>query len=83
MHEFTLILAGEPVTDAQVEALYEAGLDDGTVVTTGGASRIHVDRESDSLESAIRSAIGQVVAAGLTVDHVEIAADQFAAVGTE
>lgn len=80
LYEFTLVLTGSPVGLDQVEAIY-GGLDDSTIVTKGGVSRVHVDREAESLESAIRSAIGQVVAAGLTVDRVEIEADQFAAAG--
>jgi len=75
-HEFSLILAASRVNDDQVNALYEAGLDDGTVSTSQGVTRIDVSRQSESLESAIRSAIGQVNAAGLTVARVEIEADQ-------
>jgi hypothetical protein len=78
VHEFTLYLAGDPVTDAQVEALYEAGLDDGTVVTRGQVTHIGVDREAETLETAIRSAIAQVVAAGLVVREVAIPAEIFA-----
>ena len=39
-HEFTLVLTAAEVTDDQVNALYEAGLDDGTVSTSGGITRI-------------------------------------------
>ena len=77
-HEFSLVLAVADVTNEQVDALYDAGLDDGTVSTSQGVTRIDVSRESNSLESAIRSAIGQVNAAGLTVARVEIEADQIA-----
>jgi hypothetical protein len=75
-HEFTLVLTAPEVTDGQVNALYEAGLDDGTVCTSGGITRIDVTRDADSLESAIRSAIGQANAVGLSVATVEIEADQ-------
>lgn len=75
-HEFTLVLTPGEVTDDQVSALYESGLDDGTVSSSRGITRIDVTRDADSLESAIRSAIGQVNAAGLTVATVEIEADQ-------
>ena len=77
-HEFSLVLAVADVSDEQVNALYEAGLDDGTVSTSQGVTRVDVSRESESLELAIRSAIGQVDAAGLTVARVEIEADQIA-----
>jgi hypothetical protein len=75
-HEFTLLLTAADVTDEQVNALYEAGLDDGTVSTSRGITCIDVARDAESLESAIRSAIGQVNAAGLAVATVEIEADQ-------
>ena len=75
-HEFTLVLMPGEVTDDQVNSLYEAGLDDGTVSTSRGIARIDVTRDADSLESAIRSAIGQVKAAGLTVATVEIEPNQ-------
>ncbi|HUE73777.1 MAG TPA: hypothetical protein VMP01_23055 [Pirellulaceae bacterium] len=75
-HEFTLVLMPGEVTDDQVNVLYENGLDDGTVSTSRGITRIDVTCDADSLESAIRSAIGQVKAVGLTVATVEIEADQ-------
>ena len=75
-HEFTLVLTAPHVTDEQVSALFDAGLDDGTVSTSLGITRIDVSRDADSLEPAIRSAIGQVNAAGLSVVTVEIEADQ-------
>ncbi len=78
LHEFSLILTASELTDQQCDALYEAGLDDGTISTSEQVSRIDVDRDADSLEGAIRSAIGQVHAAGLTVARVEIEAEQFA-----
>ena len=70
IHEFTLVLTPGDVTDDQVNGLYEAGLDDGTVSSSRGTARIDVARESDSLELAIRSAIGLVSAAGLSVAMV-------------
>jgi hypothetical protein len=75
-HEFTLVLTVPEVTDDQVNSLYEAGLDDGTVSSSGRITRIDVARDADSLESAIRSAIGQVNAVGLSVATVEIEAEQ-------
>src|SRR2546428_32121 len=59
-HEFCLVLTASAVTDEQVKALYEAGLDDGTISSSEGITRIDIGRSTDSLESAIRSAIGQV-----------------------
>ncbi|HEY2411236.1 MAG TPA: hypothetical protein VGI40_03290 [Pirellulaceae bacterium] len=75
-HEFTLVLTAPAETDEQVNALYDAGLADGTVSTSGGITRIDVTREAESLETAIRSAIGEVNAAGLSAATVEIEAEQ-------
>ena len=76
--EFTLVLSDSDVTDDHANALHDSGLDDGTISSSGGIARIDVTRESDSLEMAIRSSIGQVNAAGLTVATVEIEADRLA-----
>jgi hypothetical protein len=77
-HEFCLVLTAREVTEEQCNALYEAGLDDGTISSSAGTSRIDVSRDAESLESAIRLAIGQANSAGLTVARVEIEADQIA-----
>jgi len=77
-HEFTLILSVETVSDDQCNALYEAGCDDGTVSTSQRVTRIDFCREAATFEDAIRSAIGNVNAAGLQVARVEIEADAFA-----
>jgi hypothetical protein len=77
-HEFTLILAFEEITDDQCNALYEAGCDDGTISTSQRATRIDFCRDAPTLEEAIRSAIGNVNAAGLQVRRVEIEADTIA-----
>jgi hypothetical protein len=77
MHEFSLVL-DRPTTEAECNRLYEAGLEDGTISTIAGVSRIDVGREADSMESAIRQAIGQVGLVGLVVTRVEIEAAQFA-----
>jgi hypothetical protein len=77
-HEFTLILSVEDVTDDQCNALYDAGCDDGTISTSGRVTRIDFCRDALTLEEAIRSAIGNVNAAGLQVARVEIEADAIA-----
>ena len=78
LHEFSLVLASDQLTDADCNRLYDAGLDDGTISMSRGVSRIDISRESESIESAIRAGIGQVNAAGLAVSAVEIEAAQFA-----
>ena len=77
LHEFLLVL-DRPSTEEEGNRLYEAGLDDGTIGTLAGVGQIGVSREADSMESAIRQAIGQVQTVGLTVIRVEIEAAQFA-----
>jgi len=71
-YEFSLVLTAAEVTDDDSDALYEAGCDDGTVVTRDGVTHIVFDREAESLEAAIRSASGQVRAAGFEVARVEM-----------
>jgi hypothetical protein len=46
---------GTEHTDELVEALFEAGCDDGSVWSSGGYVQIGFSRESESLEAAIRS----------------------------
>jgi hypothetical protein len=72
-YDFKLILAGvSDVTDDQGDALYEAGCDDGTVVSCEGEVVVRFTRESTSLEQAINSAAVDVERAGFQVDHVEV-----------
>ena len=79
LHEFTLVLSASSLTDAQCDELYAAGLDDSTISTSQGVTRIDVGREAESLESAIRSAIGQANAVGFSVARVEMEPDHFTA----
>jgi hypothetical protein len=77
-YEFSLVLSALKITEVDCDALYEAGCDDGTVVTRGGITHVAFDRQAESLEAAIRSAITQVRAAGFTVAHVEMDAKRVA-----
>ena len=54
-YEFTLRLNRE-VTDAEIEALYEAGCDDAGIETGPLGTLIEFDREAPSLAQAISSA---------------------------
>jgi hypothetical protein len=75
-YEFDVILKGaQEITDEQADALFAAGCDDGTPACSGGLAWVHFDRESASLEDAIRSAIAQVQSAGFHVSKVELDAD--------
>lgn len=68
---FCLVLTPPEVTDGECDALHEAGCDDGTVVTRSGVTYVAFDRQAESLEEAIRSAIAQVRAARFQVGRVE------------
>ena len=69
-HSFTLILARDP-SDDESDLLY-GKIDDGTISTIAGVPQISFHRESDSLESAIRSALRDVQSSGFPVSRVEI-----------
>ena len=71
-YEFSLVLAQSGLSNDDCDALYEAGCDDGTVVTREGVTYVAFDREAESLEEAIRSAATQVKAAGFEVARVEM-----------
>lgn len=56
-HEFTLIVEGpELQDDAVIDALFEAGLDDGTVGRIGSFQYVDVDREAETFSDAVLSA---------------------------
>ena len=71
-YEFRVVLAAGEVTKDDCDALYEAGCDDGTVVTRDAVTYVAFDREAESLEDAIQSATAQVRAAGFDVARVEM-----------
>jgi hypothetical protein len=72
-YDFKLVLAGvSDVTDDEGNSLFEAGCDDGTIVSRDGSVFVRFSRESTSLEQAINSAAADVKRAGFQVDHVEV-----------
>jgi hypothetical protein len=75
-YEFTLILKGSPeLTEEIADDLFQAGCDDGTPGTSDGVFSIDFHRESNTLEAAINSAIGNLKSAGYEVERVEIKAE--------
>jgi regulator of RNase E activity RraB len=75
-YEFTLILKGQlELTEEIADELFEAGCDDGTPGICNGVFSIDFHRKANSLEEAIRSAIGNVKSAGYEVERVEIEAE--------
>ena len=72
-YRFVVVLRGLDVIDDDLaNALYEAGCDDGSPFSSEGVAAVGFDREADSLESAIRSAVADVQKTGCTVQKVEI-----------
>lgn len=71
-HEFTVLLATPEESESDCDRLYEAGCDDGSISTSGGVTRIDFHRRANTLEEAIRSAIGDVQQAGVQVAQVLI-----------
>ncbi len=71
---FSVVLSARSLSVKECDALYEAGCDDGTIMTRDGATFILFDRKAASLEQAIRSATADVRAAGFEVKRVEIPA---------
>ena len=71
--EFTIFLAGhEEMTEEMAEKLFASGCDDGTPCSGEGRAYVHLSRDADSLEAAIRSAVADVQAAGFRVSRIEI-----------
>ena len=71
---FSVVLTVSTLSAEECEALYEAGCDDGTIVTRNRVTYVAFDRKADSLERAIRSATADVRAAGFEVKRVEMPA---------
>ena len=75
-YSFSVILKGSlELTEDICDELFAAGCDDGTPGTCGGVFSIDFHRVAGSLETAIKSAIKNVQAAGHEVERVEIEAE--------
>ena len=75
-YDFTVTLRDVTELDEELaDRLFAAGCDDGTPGSCDGVVSIDFSRESTDLESAIRSAIANVLAAGFVVDRVELDAE--------
>lgn len=63
---FRLIIAGVELTDIDIDALFEAGCDDATFAKERDGSVLGLfDREADTPEAAVLSALVDVEAAGI------------------
>ena len=71
--QFDLILKeGTEITEELADELFEAGCDNGTPGTFCGTPYISFQREAESLESAIHSAVADVEKAGCVVERLKI-----------
>ncbi len=66
------------IDDTLADALFESGCDDGSPWSSEGVAFVGFDREADSLEAAIKSAVGDIRRAGCEVDKVEIDHEELA-----
>lgn len=71
-YSFRLVVA-DRIDDEAADRLFEAGGVDGFPESGPQGHSIGFDRESDSLESAVSSAVEQVRSAGLGILGVELA----------
>ena len=81
IHQFTAKLATPetgPETTAIAERLYGITTD-ALFVSRDGEVRVTFDRDADTLEEAVRSAIADVSRAGARVLKIEIEHEEFAA----
>ena len=70
---FTFTIKDHSVcSNEMAEAIYANGGDDASVGSSGGAVHVAFDREADSLDEAIKSAVRDLAKAGYQVSHVEI-----------
>ena len=70
---FRLVLKTKP-TEAKADKFYGI-CTDGTLAISAGVGHVRFHRAADSLEEALRSALADVHAAGLTVKRVEMEPD--------
>ena len=72
-YAFTLILSGfDELTDEIENSLFEAGCDDAVLGIHAGSPYLSFDREADSLDDAIKSAIKDVQSCKVPVEIVRV-----------
>lgn len=73
-YEFTLVYPGylDDLTDADIDALYEAGCDDALVASSEGEITIDFGRVATSYRVALASAISDVEKAGLGLELIRV-----------
>jgi hypothetical protein len=76
-YDFKVVLNQTELDERDADALY-ARCKDGTLITSQGVTYMEFDRQADSLDEAVRSAISDINAAGFHVARIEIEADSLA-----
>lgn len=72
-YRFTIFLKDVgAMTEDIAESLYVAGCDDSSPGSHGGQTYAAFDRDANSLESAVASAVANVRSAGYAIDRVQI-----------
>jgi predicted transcriptional regulator len=70
--EFSIIVSGvDPADDDWGDRFYDNGCDDATVSFQRGRTIVDFDREAETVEDAIASAVEDVKRAGATVERIE------------
>ncbi len=71
-YEFSLILTATDVSEEQADKLFDAGCDDGSILSRDEVTMIQFDRTAPTLDEALASAIRDVEKSGFQVARVEI-----------
>lgn len=70
---FSVALTGVPdMSDDYIDRLFKAGLDDTTLHVREGVAYLSFDRDADSLESAMQSALRDIERFGAIADLIEV-----------
>ena len=72
VQEFVLVVEGIDLDDdAAIDAVYEAGCDDCLIGFQHGRTSIHFDREAETLDQAVATAVAQLVPIGISVLSID------------
>ncbi len=72
-YNFRVVITGhENPTEEMANAIFEAGVDDGSLGRCGNVVSVDIDREASDLGQAITSACQQIRSAGYPISGVEI-----------
>ncbi len=75
-YSFSIILSEAKMTESMADRLFDCGLDDCLPGSCHGVVTVHVDREADTMEVAVTSAVRQILDAGYKVQRIEFDHDE-------